>query len=94
MIPTTLFALLNAADVTEIDGYEVENCNYLPDNTVRLDFCGGDERTRFADQPVNFGVGACRVVSCADPEYDGEGGVTCDLTFKVIRLLMPEDLTP
>jgi hypothetical protein len=89
---TTLFALLKAADVIEIDGYEVDECNYLPDNTVRLDYCGGDERTLFADQPVSFDHGACRANSRADPEYDGEGDIPCDLTFKVIHLLQPEDL--
>lgn len=89
---TTLFALLEKADTVEIGGYEVENCAFLPDGTVRLDYCGNDERTSFADQPVSFDHGACRAVSCADPEYDSEGDVTHDLTFKVTRLLMPEDL--
>ena len=89
---TTLFALFQQADTIEIDGYEVDNCAFLPDGTARLDYCGDDERTRFADQPVSLDHGGCRAVSCADPEYDGEGGVTCVLIFKVTRLLMPEDL--
>ena len=91
-ITTTLFALIAKADTLELAGYEVENCAFLPDGTVRLDICGGDERTRFADQTVSFDDGECNARSCADPEYDGEGDVVHALTFKVIRLLMPEDL--
>lgn len=90
---TTLFALFNAADVIEIVGYEVDNCAYLPDNSVRLDYCGGDERARFVDQPVTLDAyGNCRAVECADPEYGSEGGAECGLAFKIIRPLQPEDL--
>jgi len=89
---TTLFALFKVADVIEIDGYEVDNCAFLPNDVVRLDYCHDDERTCFVDQPVSLDDGACQAVSCDDPQYGGEAGDTCDLTFKVTRLLQPEDL--
>lgn len=92
MFTPTLFALIEKADTVEIDGYEVDNCAFLPDGTVRLGFCDGTEHVRFADQTVSFDHGACNARSCADPEFDVAGDAVYALTFKVSRLLMPEDL--
>lgn len=88
---TSLFALFNAADTIMLNGYEAEAINYA-DGGCRLEYCGGDEKAFFKDQPVSLVDGQCTAVTSNDPQYDSPEHQKIDLAFQVIRLLQPSDL--
>lgn len=88
---TTLFALFNAADAIILGGYEVETINYA-DGGCRVEYCGGDEKAFFLDQPVALVDGECTAMTAKDPQFDSAALQEFDLTFQVTRLLQPADL--
>jgi hypothetical protein len=80
---TTLLKALNAATLTIVDGYEVENCSEMGDGAV---LCLADERMLdFDDQDIevdDFGMS-----SAVDDE-----GIECRFEFQVLSPLSAEHL--
>lgn len=86
-----LFRLINAADRIVVDGYEIEDVEYLTDGSARL-VCDDDNEWLVADQDVTVCDGVCdaRILDAADTDEPDEATIE----FSVRRMIGPDDLPP
>lgn len=88
---TKLFRLINAADRIVVDGYEIDDVNYLSDGSARL-VCDDDNEWLLVDQEVTVCDGVCsaRVLEATDTDDPEEATIE----FSVRRMIGPDDLSP
>lgn len=92
----TLFNLINAANIVEVDGYEIETASMIGgangDPIMRCT-CDDDNEWHFADQEVTVRNGICTVMTAPGDWDTGCEPFEASLEFRVHRSIGPGDVT-